>query len=331
MANPITFTEEHVKKNARDYPKVSLAMGERALLTVVENPVLEYQHQIQKPVLDEQNNIVMQTKDKKDGTQYQTPKLAWVSTVICLGDPDKLQKDGIDPDACPACARAADGQKGFFPKRRFLVHVIKTATKPGSWEPTRNADKSVNTQVLAWSFTDVIFNKLVEYQSGFGLKTHDIYYGPRTNPGFDTADVNIAPNTVLDEAARANIFTDDSKCEDLSVFAGFRKNKARMEDDLAIVDEAFAKANGTEASTGAKVTSTAALSEGIASLLDDDTTSGATTVSEPVADLDSLVGGSTTVTEEKWADKAPEEEPAAKAAPEPSGKELDVDDILANL
>lgn len=330
MASPITFTEDNVKKNALDFPKVKLALNERARLSIVENPIVEYYHQIQKPVLDDNNQVVMKTVEKKDGTEYTTPKLSWVSTVICLGTESVLADKGIDPDNCPVCKRAADGQKGFFPKRRFIVHVIKTNTKPGSFEPTKNSDGSLSTQVLIWSFTETIFNKLVEFQTGFGLTKHDINYGPCTDADFQKAEVNIAPDTALDEAARKNIFTEDSKAPDPSAFAGMRKTKERLEDDLAIVDEAWAKSKGGEVDQGSSVTSAAALSEGLASLLDeDDTTSGATTVTEPVADLDSLVEGTTVEKDaEGWAKEAPAE---SKPAAESSSKELNVEDILNSL
>ena len=54
MGKQLSFTEENVKKNPFDYPKLKLAKGETARLTVVENPYSEWVHNIQKPLLDEQ-------------------------------------------------------------------------------------------------------------------------------------------------------------------------------------------------------------------------------------------------------------------------------------
>lgn len=311
MGRQISFSDENVKKNPFDFPKVKLAKGETARLTVVENPYTEYVHTIQKPILDESGNVVYQTKEKKDGTEYQVPKLTFVSNPICLGDPDVLDAEGIDPENCPVCARAAEGERGFQPKRRFAMHVIRTNTKPGGFEPN-----GTGYQLLIWAFTDQNYNKLNELRKDFPLKDHDLKLGPCEDAVFQKADLNAAGNTAVDDDTRAKIFNDKTKAEDPTVFCGTRKSKARIEEDLAQVDAVWAKANKEE-DNGPSVTSAAALSEGLGNLLkdDEDTANGVpTTSAEPITDLDGLTGGS--------------EKPAAAKS---SSEATSLDDILNDL
>lgn len=329
MSSQVTFTEENVKKNAYDFPKLKLTQGERALLTVVENPYMEYVHQIEKPVLDEAGNIAMITKTRfKDQTQYETEKLQFVSNPICLGTKSVLEEKGIDPDNCPACARAAGGEKGFYPKRKFAVHVIKTNTKPNSFDPTQ----PLSSSLFIWAFTDTIFSQLVDFQKRWGLKTHDLNLGPCEDPQFQRAKLNIDSGTVLDEKARAAIFAPENRAEDPTVFCGTRKTKERLLEDLAQIDDVRNKANKVNPEAGAaKVSTTAALSEGLGALLDEDTSTGAETVStpEPAGDLDSLFSDPKTDAD-GWAVDPEDQKTADEAAAKPSA-DAELDDLLSGL
>jgi hypothetical protein len=328
MGKQLSFTEENVKKNAFDYPKLKLAKGETALLTVVENPYSEYVHSVQKPILDQATNKVLyETKEKKDKTEYQVPKLSFVSNPICLGDEDVLAEDGLDPVNCPVCAKAAAGEGNHWkPKRRFAMHVIRTNTTPGTFDAN-----GTGGQLLIWAFTDVIFNKLYTLQKQWGLDTHDLQLGPCTDPGFQKADLNIAPGTAVDEAQRALLFAEKNRSTDPTVFCGNRKTKARIEDDLKIVDAEWARAAGTE-SDGLPVTTVASLSEGISSLLDEknpkdeqgwsvsgpEATQTAKETATPVASFDALP------------DTAPAAEKPAAPASKPAA-DTSLDSILDSL
>lgn len=260
----LSFSEENVKKRPFDFPKLKLASGETARLTIVESPYSEYVHTVEKPVLDDSNRIVMQTKERfKDKTEYQVEKLTFVSNPICLGDREVLEKDGIDPENCPICARAAEGVRRFFPKRRFAMHVIRTNTAPGKFEPN-----GTGQQLLIWAFTDQIFNKLVEINNDFPLANHDLKLGPCTDADFQKADLAAANGTVVTDEIRATIFDEKNRSEDPTVFCGQRKSLALVEADLAQVDAVYARAAGDE--DDASDISIKDLSTGISSILEED-------------------------------------------------------------
>jgi hypothetical protein len=320
MSTQLSFSEENVKKNPFDYPKLKLAKGETALLTIVEDPYSEYVHNIQKPILDERNNVLYKTAERKDGTEYQVPKLTFVSNPICLGNRDVLDADGIDPENCPVCARAAAGGKGYFPKRRFAMHVIRTNTRPGKFDPT----EPYGGQLIIWAFTDLIFSKLFGFQKQWGLKDHDLQLGPCTDENFQKAELQVAPSTAVDQKTRDAIFDEKNRSEDPTVFCGNRKTKARIEDDLKVVDDVWALSNGEDNS--AATSSTKSLNEGIGALLDDTqnvpTTKAADDVdaegwaksTEPVESFDNIP--------EKAETKAPAKAAAASGS---------IDDILDSL
>lgn len=265
MGTQLSFTEENIKKNPFDYPKLKLAKGENARLTIVEDPYSEYVHSIQKPQLDERGNVLYRTAERKDGTEYQVPKLTWVSSPICLGERDVLDENGIDPDNCPVCARAAAGEKGFYPKRRFAMHVIRTNTRPKTFD----AVDPYSGQLIIWAFTDTIFNKLFGFQKEFGLKDHDLKLGPCTDENFQKAELNVANDTAVEPKMRKAIFDEKNRAEDPSVFCGMRKTKARIEEDLAQVDAQWALAKGEDPDEEGFPTA-ASLNEGIGALLSED-------------------------------------------------------------
>lgn len=328
MANQISFTEENVKKNAFDFPKLKLAKGERARLTIVESPYVEYVHNIQKPILNEDGTVQYKTQERKNGTEYTVPKLAFVSNPICLGTTSVLDENGLDPDNCPVCARAARGEKGYFPKRRFAMHVIRTNTKPNSFDPLTPPSR----QLIIWAFTDNVFAKIVEYQKQWGLNKHDLQLGPCEDATFQKAELNIAPDVAVTPAEIAEYFAKENQASDPTVFCGNKKTRKFIEEDLAIVDETWARAKGEDDSL--PTSSGASLTDGIKGLLDEDTTTGVPSESvSPVTSFDDLVTPKST-DEEGWfkepeAETVSEPEPAAE--PEKKPTELSVDDILAGL
>lgn len=266
----LSFSEDNVKKRPFDFPKLKLANGETARLTIVESPYSEYVHSIQKPVLDESNRLIMQTKERKDGTEYQVPKLTFVSNPICLGDREVLEKEGIDPDNCIVCARAKDDFRLYAPKRRFAMHVIRTNTVPGKFDPN-----GTGQQLLIWAFTDQIFNKIVEINNDFPLNAHDLKLGPCTDANFQKADLAAAKDTAVTPEIRDALFVEKNKSEDPTVFCGQRKSEARIQDDLNSVDAVYALAKGEEGSD----ISVRDLSQGISSILEESAGDGLPTVS----------------------------------------------------
>lgn len=324
MGKQIAFTEENVKKNPFDYPKLKLAKGESARLTIVESPFSEWVHSIQKPMLDESNNVMYKTQERRDGTEYQVPKLTFVSNPLCLGEDDALEADGSDPANCPICARAVAGGKGFFPKRRFAMHVIRTATRPGSNSPMEPFSGSL----IIWAFTDNVFSNITAIGKEFGLKDHDLILGPCEDATFQKAKLNAAGGTAVDSATRAAIYDKKNQAEDPTVFCGTRKNKARILDDLAIVDAVWELAGGEDNS--APVTSAKSLNEGIGALLDELTDDEGWAKEAPKAEkVEKPAATPEPVTS---FDDLPAKSEAPKAAAKaPAPEAGSIDDILDNL
>jgi hypothetical protein len=260
MGKQLSFTEENVKKNPYDYPKLKLAKGESARLTVVENPYSEWVHNIQKPQLDEAGNLLYKTMTRKDDTEYQTPRLSFVSNPICLGKDEALDADGIDPENCPVCARAAAGGKGFFPKRRFAMHVIRTVTAPNS----NKAQDPYAGSLIIWAFTDNVFSEIFRLNNEHGLDEHDLILGPCEDATFQKAKLSIAKDTAPTEEQKKAIFAEKNRSEDPTVFCGNRKSEARILDDLKVVDDTWALVKGD-----GEAEPTASLNDGISALLDD--------------------------------------------------------------
>lgn len=309
MGKTLSFTEENVKKNPYDYPKLKLTKGETALLTYVEDPVAEYVHRIEKPMLDEAGNVLYTTKDRLNGTQYQVPKTTWVSSPICLGDADVLDEEGIDPANCPICERAAAGEKGARPKRRFAMHVIRTNTVPNTFDANETG-----ASLIIWAFTDQIFNQLFALQKQWGLDKHDLQLGPCEDAVMQKAKLAIAPGTAVTEDIKKKVYVDKNKADDPTIFCGTRKSKDRILEDLAQVDAQWAKSNG-DTDSGDVVSDSVDLSSGISSLLDEEPAPAKETPkakTEPATSVEDL----------------PDSEPAPKAA---ASKTLDVDDILGDL
>lgn len=317
MGLQLSFTSDNVKKNPYDYPKLKLANGERALLTIVQNPFTEYVHNLQKPVLDDQNQVVMSTKERADGTEYQVPKLTFVSNPICLGDAEVLEEDGIDPANCPMCLRAVE-DKYMRPKRRFAMHVIRTNTRPNSFDPVEPASHSL----VIWAFTDNIFGKLASYQEKWGLDKHDLELGPCTDATFQKADLNVSPKTVLTDEIKAAVFSEKNRAEDPTVFCGMRKSRAAIDADLAAIDAQWAKAEGKTDADSEAIRSTESLSSGIDALLSDEPKA-----ETPKAEAAPAAEGEKSLSLDDLP-AAKKEEPA-KAAPAPAGDSLD--DILNGL
>jgi hypothetical protein len=367
----IEFTSEAKKATTNyDYPKLKLKNGERARILLLEAPVVEYVHTLRAPQLI--NGLaVMETKKRRDDSEYQDHKMDFLSRPICLGDEGILDDKGSDAKNCPMCALAKENSDmSQAPQRRFAMHVIRYKTKPNGFEPIT----PFSVELLVWSFTDKVFNKIVDFKNEFGdLRKHDLTLGPCTNEGFQQYDISIsAKGAWLEDDARKSLTAEtfkNNQIPDLSIACGAKKELKWIEEDLSKIRTNWGIATGLGSAPLDETSSVGSLSDGLGDLMNTKTTTDEPWVATPyeetaktAGDLDDLLGGVAAVKAAPEAAPAPvetstdddllggllddepeEQAPApkakaaskAKAAPAPEAPAAsgagDIDDLLADL
>lgn len=299
-------TENKVATTNYDYPKLKLKNGERARILLLEAPLVEYVHTLRKPQVI--NGVPQMFTDKRrDGSEFEAHKMDFLSRPICLGDLTTLQDKGSDPKNCPMCKLAqTNPDMTQAPARRYAMHVIRYRTQGGKTD----IQLPFSVDVLVWSFTDKVFNKIVDFKEEWGdLRKHDLMLGPCTNEGFQQFDISVGAKAAwMEDDERKKLTAETFKSgqiPDLSIACGSVKEKRWIEEDISTITEAWAQVNGS--------TKTAAPADSAS--LD--------------ADLSTLLGGGN---DEKWVDGKTEAEAAAeKAATAPSAPVDDVDDLLGSI
>lgn len=300
MSPRVEFKADNkVAKTNYDYPKLKLKTGERARILVgLESPIVEYVHTLRKPQVI--NGIPQMTMEKrKDQTEYETNKMDFVGRPLCLGDGGILADKGIDPKNCPICKLAqSNPDMTGAPQRRYAMHIIRYRTKPGSVDVAT----PFAPEVLVWSFTDTVFNKIVDAAEEWGdLRKHDLLLGPCKSENFQQFDISVAAQAAWLENPEAKALTVETfksnQIPDLSIACGSAKELRWIEEDLTSIKAAWAEVSGA---TAAPVNTTS---------LD--------------SDLSGLMGGDDT-----WADGKTEAEAAAEKATAPAASD---DDLLADL
>lgn len=312
----VAFREENIKKNDYSYPKLKLKKNEIARVVLLEEPEVEYVHNIRKPKL---NGGIPATEQKtrRDNTQYEDYVYEFVGRPICLGDFATLEAEGSDPKRCPICEEALKSDKFSAPQRRFALHVVKYETQPNS----TTVKLPFQATTLIWSFTDKVFTKLFEFQQEWGdLRQHDLILKCENEP-FQTYDISVAAKAewMQDDDRKElvkGIMSKENLAPDLSLYCGSKKNETQLGYDIRAVNETWAVVNGVTSSP-----TDAALSSVGASL----------SLGEGLDDLLGSVSAPTKTDEAGWAvvetpEETEEEKPSAKSS---STDELDA--ILGNL
>lgn len=226
-----------------DYPKLKLKTGETArIMAGVENPVMEYVHNLRKPVIV--NGVPeMELATRKDKSTYETNKMAFVGNPLCLGDANILAEKGSDPKNCPACKLASrNPDAAQAPKRRYAMHVLRYRTKAG----TTNVATPFSVELLVWAFTDRILNKLIELKEQWtSLQKHDLQLGPCTSETYQNFDISALPNAEWLTDDRRKTLTKETiaegKIPDLTIAVGNVKKREWVEQDVAAIEEAWAE------------------------------------------------------------------------------------------
>ncbi len=358
----VTFEPENKAATVNfDFPKLKLKKGEKARVLVgLEDPLVEYVHTLRKPVIV--NGVPkMVTRERKNGDTFQTNQLDFISRPICLGDGSVLQADGSDPKNCPMCKLAKEyPDYTTAPQRRYAMHVIRYRTKAGS----EQVAIPFSVEVLVWSFTDQIFNKLVDLKTEWGdLRKHDLILGPCSDETFQKFDISPSQKAewLADEdRKKLTVLTfRENQIPDLTIATGSAKQRSWVDQDIQQIMEAWAQVNGAEdtSSTGLDTDLADLLGGSDDSELGDADLSGLDSAEEAAdndegetaesSELDDLFAGDLAVEEHDpdsdgvvadLPDPEPAPAPATKkpaakaAAPKAAPEAVDnFDDLLANL
>ena len=325
--------ENKVQTTNFDFPKLKLKNGQRARLLLLESPIVEYVHELRAPqIIDGKPQMV--TQQRRDGTEYQDYKKDFLSKPLCLGDFNVLQEKGADEAACPICKMAKDHPDWVAPpKRRYAMHVISYKIKSGD---SFDLTTPFACEVLVWSFTDVVFNRIIDFKNEWGdLRKHDLLLGPCTNETFQKFDMQVGATAAwMADKARGDLVKEtfaNNQIPDLSIACGSKKEVRWINIDLDTIRERWAKVSTAPAAVTEidHAAATASLDADLAGLLDTPAAPAAEAPEAPApaaADLDDLLGESV----------ADEEAPAETAAAseektEPDTGAADFEDLLAGL
>lgn len=223
-----------------DFPKLKLKTGERARIVLLQSPVVEYVHTLEKPQVI--NGVPqMVTAKRKDQTEYQDYKKDFMSRPLCLGDFEVLSKDGADPVKCPMCALAKEHPDWVKnPQRRYAMHVIRYKTKGSSFDLIT----PYSVETVVWAFSDKVFNQIIDFKAEWGdLRGHDLNLGPCENETFQKFEINVAAKAAwMEDDQRKNLTVEtfkENQIPDIAIAIGSKKEERWVKEDLAAIVQAW--------------------------------------------------------------------------------------------
>jgi hypothetical protein len=298
----MAFSSENRTNSKQEYPKLKLEKNEVARIVIIEKePWREFVHTLTMPKIED-GTVVMQTRQRRDGSEFQEHATDFVGRPLCLGDEETMLLHGSDPDNCPLCAEAI-ASPGVIPVAvpRFAAQVLKYATKPGS--STLRTPFSV--ELAVWSFTERMSNNLIDLAEQWGnLQDHDLQLGPCKNAAFQLFDVGVLPQSEWqadDDRRKIAIETlKENKVDDevLASACGRKTQRSYILADIEKIKQRWAqvhslKSGGPATDMVAEATSAPveSLDKGIDDLLSTDGASAKTedvSISKPNTGADSL-------------------------------------------
>lgn len=329
----IAFSQDNVKRSGTDFPRVKLDQGATWRIVVIEKePTYAWTHRMVKPKFSPvTGRMQMKTIERRNGEKLDVPDLDFVGSPVCHGNIDILNDKGVDPDHCPICREYQNNPEQFSaPERRFAVHVLKYATKPGGSALT--SPFSVETRV--WVMSENRFAKVTSVISEWGgdPTAVDLVLGPCNNAGFQNYEIAAGQRCEMraDESRlqRAAETFKENNAGDLEPYCGRVTELRWINNDIDEIKAAWRKAAG-----GGSAPATVDVSDTLDTSLLDSVGGGSKAPAKdaPVADLsqlDDTVGGA----DEVAAPVEREPQPAAaKAAPASNGTDLDFDSLLDNI
>lgn len=240
----VTFEAQHKTENPYEYPKLFLEKGERARILMIESePLFEYVHTLRAPQIVDGRPVTERVS--QFGKEVEQLKYDFVGRHICIGDYSAIGEKGIDVGNCPVCAASTETDAVRPPDRRFAMHVIRYATKPGSFAVA----EPFQVQVIGWAFGDKLFNQLVDYaQEWQDLKKHDLLLGPCEVKQFQKFDIAVAGKAewLEDDERKALVVKTykENQSPNLSTLIGRKLTREQVEDDLEKVLTRHRQAHG---------------------------------------------------------------------------------------
>lgn len=321
----ITFDSDNKRKSDFDFPKLYLEYNEKARIVCIEaEPEVGFVHTLR--AVRVVNGVVETEKVKgKDGSFSEQPKHDFVGRPLCLGNIDVLMEKGKDPANCPICAAANKYDFVGGAQRRFAMHVVQYKTQPNTF----NVQDPFSADLVVWSFTDRVFNSLVDIRTEHGdLRQKDLMLGPCENKTFQNFDINVGGSAqwLVDEDRKKYVTSlyQNNKVEDLMVAIGRKNTRDQVDEDLDKVLSRYNEAFGGSASVAGGASQVDAGLD-VGALLG----GGAAGASQPAAPAPTPAPEPAPV---PAADPVPE--PAAVPAPAPEAKNddpLDFESLLSGL
>lgn len=343
-----TFSTDNVRQSATNFAKLKLEHNEIARIVCIEpGPVFEWVHSINKPKISPvSGKVVMETKKRKNGDEYQDYAMEFLGTPICLGDPDVLEEKGVDALHCPICALSLKDEAFRGPQRRFAIHVLKYKTKQGKSEIA----EPFSVETLVWVMSDNRFSELAQIFSEWAPEGQepdprkiDLILGPCNNAGFQNYKINPGQRCEMlqskERLDRALLTYKENHAPDLSAFCGRVTERRWIDQMIEEVQERYEEIRGGSVQQPLPADVSATLDS---SLLDTEVATkpaaeSATEFRTPKADApagegDPLnefkVGGSAQDLQPETPAAVVVEDPAAAA---PQGEDVDFDKLMLEL
>lgn len=170
--------------------KLSLDKGEQVRASFLDkSPRMVFVHTFEKVITGPDGHPVEIKDEWPDGSPRTKVKTDYAGKLRCLGKEDVVDASGADPENCPACrAHIRNSNAVRAPQRRFLGHVLKYNTKPGSFAIT----KPFSASLIIWDLTEGRFNQLKSLYDEHGdLSKKDLLLGPCENKQMQKFDIQI--------------------------------------------------------------------------------------------------------------------------------------------
>lgn len=171
MSERFALTQENkgAADQALDFPKLNLKKGEAARLALFSL----------QTGADGKKGLAVPAPEGGYFFGIRKPNGDFGGSFECIASDEAKEADEYDGDSCPHCKAVSEGAPEAIiesRKRRFVMHVIRYRTAPGSG----NLTQPFSVEALAWRFTDRYFNTLVDENTKWtegnvpGLLGHDI-------------------------------------------------------------------------------------------------------------------------------------------------------------
>lgn len=240
------------KTGRLDYPTLKLGKGEQARIVVMEqHPFTEFVHNIEAPILDDNGQPVMVTKNFGKNSSREVIDKSFVGRHRCFGRFEVLRDKGSDPEQCPTCKAARDGEGIEPPLQYFVAHVFRYATRPGTFTP----QEPMSGQLLAWKINAKRWNELIDLCVEHGaddkprdIRSLDLTLGPCTNEGWQQYDIKAGAHCRWRKDKTSQAFVAEvyrnNKAEDLSPLIAPVVSLEQARDDIRAVQAKYDVMNG---------------------------------------------------------------------------------------